>query len=78
MCTQRTVEEVTGADGINLDTEGSKLESEGLCETDAAELCACICEVLIASLKTGLGVDLDNVCHILGRNLSRVFSTLFP
>ena len=48
---QRAVQEVAGADGVDLDVVGAQLEREALRQADAAELGAGIGEVLVGAFQ---------------------------
>src|SRR5665811_2135527 len=60
---QRPVEEVAGADGVDLDAVLDELEGERLGEPDATELRTGVREVALRPLEPGLRIDLDDVEH---------------
>ena len=49
---QRTVQKVSGADGIAFYPVGRKLHGKGLSKSDAAEFCTGICEILVGAFKS--------------------------
>ena len=51
---QRTVEEVSGADGVDFDLIGNQFQREALDETDTAEFTSCISTVVFGTGKSDL------------------------